>query len=246
MSNRYRAYDAFARLYDRHWGPSVARHIEILDEHVLDHVSVGADVLDLCCGTGQLAAILCDRGYRVTGLDGSEAMIEYARRNAPGARFLVADARSFHIEHEFNLVLSLYDSLNHIMTAEDLATVFHRVAMTLGDDGLFAFDLNMEPKYLHTWAGEFSVIEEAEVGIVRAGVDPADRVAYFDVTLFYEEDDQRWSRHGVRLEQTWYGAEIIARMLIANGFEPPQMHAKQTMPDDPGTAQNLLFVTRRT
>ena len=39
-----------------------------------------ADILDVCCGTGLLAAELAARGYRVTGVDASEAMLAQARR----------------------------------------------------------------------------------------------------------------------------------------------------------------------
>ena len=36
-------------------------------------------VLDLCCGTGLLAGELIARGYRVVGVDASEAMLALAR-----------------------------------------------------------------------------------------------------------------------------------------------------------------------
>ena len=50
MGERYRDYDAFARFYDRHWGPmGAARHIELLDRHVLDALPAGGRILDLCC-----------------------------------------------------------------------------------------------------------------------------------------------------------------------------------------------------
>ena len=38
------------------------------------HEGVGT-VLDLCCGTGLLAGELIARGYRVVGVDASEAML---------------------------------------------------------------------------------------------------------------------------------------------------------------------------
>ena len=44
-------------------------------------------VLDLCCGTGLLAGELIERGYRVVGVDASEAMLALAReRLGPDAR----------------------------------------------------------------------------------------------------------------------------------------------------------------
>ena len=51
-------------------------------------------VLDIGCGTGQLAAFLFDHGIEeYVGMDFSPAAIAQARKAAPRARFLVDDAR---------------------------------------------------------------------------------------------------------------------------------------------------------
>lgn len=49
-------------------------------------------VVDLGCGSGILASIVSDAGYRVTGMDLSDAMVAIARKRAPQAEFYV---RSF-------------------------------------------------------------------------------------------------------------------------------------------------------
>ena len=245
MGERYSDYDVFARMYDRHWGKQGAGHLELLDEHVLLHVPRGARILDLCCGTGQLAEILTDRGYRVIGLDGSAAMIEYARRNAPAAEFVVADARDFRFAEPFDAVLCMFDSLNHLMEEKDLEQAFRCVSTALDAGGLFAFDLNMEAKYLHTWTGDFSVVEDEEACIVRAGVLPSERIGWFETTLFYEEGSGAWSRHDLRLVQTWYDRETVARLLGSAGFAAPQTRVKESLPDDRDVAANLLFVTTK-
>jgi ubiquinone/menaquinone biosynthesis C-methylase UbiE len=41
-----------------------------------------ADVLDVACGTGSLAVLLAEEGYRVQGIDGSPSMLAIARRKA--------------------------------------------------------------------------------------------------------------------------------------------------------------------
>jgi len=45
-------------------------------------VRVGAEVLDLPCGTGRLLPLLCGLGYKVTGADSSAHMVEQARQYA--------------------------------------------------------------------------------------------------------------------------------------------------------------------
>jgi SAM-dependent methyltransferase len=51
-------------------------------------------VLEIGCGTGQLAAFLLDQGVEeYFGFDFSATAVEYAREAAPAAHFVVADAR---------------------------------------------------------------------------------------------------------------------------------------------------------
>ena len=96
----------------------------ILDRLVLGDMAEGALVLDLCCGTGQLAAALNGRGYRVIGIDSSAAMIDHARQNAPESEFSVADARTFSVPEAAEAAVSTYDSLNHLMSQADLTAAF--------------------------------------------------------------------------------------------------------------------------
>ena len=65
---RYTEYDPFAWVYNRHWGTYTFRFCPILEVLVLPELAPHAQVMDLCCGTGQLARWLTDRGYCVTGL----------------------------------------------------------------------------------------------------------------------------------------------------------------------------------
>ena len=54
-------------------------------------VEPGDRVLDGACGTGDLAVIASKAGATVTGLDFSEAMLERARRKAPGLEWIRGD-----------------------------------------------------------------------------------------------------------------------------------------------------------
>ncbi|WP_416975364.1 class I SAM-dependent methyltransferase [Streptomyces sp. 4F14] len=67
-----------------------------------------SDVLDLGCGTGSLALLAAERGHRVTGVDGSPAMLERARAKlaAYDAGFLLGDAQEPPVgEARFDVVL---------------------------------------------------------------------------------------------------------------------------------------------
>ncbi len=49
----------------------------------------GAHVLDVGCGSGVKSRYLIDRGFKVTGIDISEKLLEIARRDVPEAEFKV-------------------------------------------------------------------------------------------------------------------------------------------------------------
>ena len=98
-------------------------------------------LLDVCCGTGQLAVHFLDRGYRVTGLDLSDEMLTYARQNAASyvesgrARFLAGDAADFALSEQFGLAVSTFDALNHLPDKTRLRACFECVNRTLAPGG---------------------------------------------------------------------------------------------------------------
>lgn len=216
----YSEYDRFAWFYNRYWGPEFSRMaIGVFAEILLPRLADGARILDLCCGTGQIAAELTARGYEVTGIDGSAAMLEYARRNAPTASFLHADARRFTIpdpSRPFEAVISPFDSLNHLMDRDDLRLVFERVRQALRQDGLFLFDLNIEEAD-ESLGSTLDFVENDNVCIVRSSYRPARRLKVYDVTMFRLEDGL-WHRSDLTLRQRYHETDVVLDLLAETGF----------------------------
>jgi putative addiction module CopG family antidote len=219
--NRYHAYDPFARVYDQHWGFFATKAYPILEHLVLESLPPGCAVLDLCCGTGQLAAELSRQGYRTTGLDASEGMIEIARKNAPDADFVVQDARGIALPRRFSAVFSTFDSLNHVLSLDELEQVFQRVFAVLEGGGYFVFDLNMEVGFRSRWRGSFEFVDDDHVCVVRSSHDANEKTGRLDVTLL-ERKGSDWVRTDFPLVQRWYGEREIRERLRRAGFEELQ------------------------
>ena len=87
------AYDQIAEIYLRRFGESAVRQFWL--DQLIARLPAGVRVLDLGCGAGlPVARDLGDRGFVVTGIDGSARQIELARANVPGATFIQADMTS--------------------------------------------------------------------------------------------------------------------------------------------------------
>jgi len=214
----YSDYDRFAWVYNKHWGKDFAQQVlPILENLVLRHLPAKASILDLCCGTGQIARALIGCGYQVTGLDGSKEMLRFARENAPTGKFIVADARSFKLPDVYQAIISTFDSLNHIMTLEELTRVFRNVYAALQQGGPFFFDLNMEEGYKTCWNDNFGIAEEDHVCVTRLNYHPGERTAQFDTTIFYLQEGE-WQRSDLTLLQKCYLEAEVQSALAAAGF----------------------------
>ena len=204
-------------MYNRHWGAFGTRLVPVLEKLILNALPPRARILDLCCGTGQLAHALSAQGFRLTGIDGSESMIAIARRNAPDAAFRIGDARDFTIAGDFHAALSTFDSLNHVMRLDELASVFGNVYSALRSGGVFAFDLNMEEGYRTRWRGSHGYVEDDHVCIARSSHLPEERMGKTEITMFFRKGD-RWDRSDVTLLQRCYSEEEVLTALQSVGF----------------------------
>jgi SAM-dependent methyltransferase len=93
----------------------VARTIENVAEEFLARQSIqaGAQVLDVACGTGNLAVIAARRGGVVSGIDIAANLIEQARTRAAAEGLCIAyeqgDAEALpYVDGQFDLVVSMF------------------------------------------------------------------------------------------------------------------------------------------
>ncbi len=222
----YQDYDLFAWAYNQHWGDMFTRaSLYMLEKLVLPHLPASARILDLCCGTGQLTKALTEREYRVTGVDGSAEMLRFARENAPDAEFIHEDARYFKLLPVYHAAISAFDSLNHIMTLEELTSAFCNVYAALTEGGFFLFDLNTEVAHKTRWNGSVqSNVEDDNVYVTRMSYEPEERTARFDATIFRLQEGA-WQRSDFTLLQKPYSEAEVRPALQVAGFMEIDVHA---------------------
>jgi len=132
----------FAPLYNKQWAFWGPKMWPFLSKVVARRKPEARTWLDLCCGAGSLLRLVCQHGFEAVGLDLSPHQLKYARKNAPRARLVRADVRSFSLQRKFDVITCLFDSLNYLTKKGDLARAFRNARRHLSDRGLFVFDMN--------------------------------------------------------------------------------------------------------
>jgi SAM-dependent methyltransferase len=156
------AYEAFAAVYNdfnhsndyemwlgRALLPELQRH----------GLREGGSALDVGCGTGRAFQPLLRRGWQVHGCDLSPAMLELAaEEGGADVPLQVADMRDLPHLGDFDLVLSLNDSVNYLLGEEDLVPALVGMRKNLTESGLLIFDVNSDS----TYKGGYSEVREVE------------------------------------------------------------------------------------
>ena len=217
--------EGFARIYNLRWG-GFANDVAPRIREFYAGTPIGQtdkSILDVCCGTGQLALHFLEHGYRVTGLDLSPAMLDYARANTAAyidhglARFVLGDAADFALDERFGLAVSTFDALNHLPDLNALRGCFRSVFALLLDEGWFIFDLNTRSG-LRRWGG-VSVQDAEELTLLTRGVivEEQDR-AYTQITGFLRREGDLYERFDETAYNTMFALEAVHAALLATGF----------------------------
>ena len=97
-------------------------------------------LLELGCGTGNLASHFIKNGYEYFGLDLSKAMLDIATRKEPNGKFSQGDMRTFQLENNVGATIMTGRTISYLVTNEDLRSTFAKVYENLEMGGIFCFD----------------------------------------------------------------------------------------------------------
>ncbi len=162
-----------AQFYDLEngWGPDL--------DYCHQLAADAGSVLDLGCGTGQLAARLAAspaEGRAVFGVDPAAAMLEIARQRPGGHKvtWIRSDAQSVRLGRRFDLVLLTGHAFQVFLTGKDQKAVLSTIAGHLAAEGRFIFDArNPAAEEWREWVPDQSErrIEHPRFGAVKAWND---------------------------------------------------------------------------
>lgn len=108
-----------------------------LDE-MIKHIPQKAHILDVGCGSGfPIAAYLIEQGFEVTGIDGSQKLLEIAKEKCPKMKRILGDVRTVQLDETFDAIVEWW-CLFHV-PKYDHEKMIHRFSQWLKADGIVEF-----------------------------------------------------------------------------------------------------------
>ena len=220
-------YDAFAGIYDRVMRDvdydSWAIHILNLTEKYSIEVK---KILELACGTGSMAIKLALQDYQVVGVDRSQAMLKIAEKKVSEFDLIIPlhaggmeTLESLNLDHDFDLIVCLYDSLNYILEDEKIEWCFREAFNHLRPGGGYIFDVTTEYNLLHNFFG-FTFAENFDDASYIWGndYDITEKICTSDVTIF-TQNHGHFDKHVETHTQKVYNTPFLTALLKKTGFE---------------------------
>jgi SAM-dependent methyltransferase len=97
-------------------------------------------VVEIGCGTGNLAKRIFAANYGYLGIDLFQEMLDIAAVNAPNVAFKQGDVRSFTLEETFDCVLITGRSISYLTGNQDILQALNSINKCLKPKGFLMFD----------------------------------------------------------------------------------------------------------
>ncbi|HEX8396461.1 MAG TPA: class I SAM-dependent methyltransferase [Pyrinomonadaceae bacterium] len=190
----------------------------------------GSPVLELACGSGAYVIPLAEKGVDVVGIDISDEMLSRAKEKAAARNVSLdlrkGDIRDFELNQKFPLILLLGNSLQHLLTREDVEKCFAAVKQHLTPNGRFIIEVFNPSLKILTRPADENVLDseyETEAGkmtlIGRVNYDAATQINH--IAWIYQNVMTGKSKHFSFAMRQFFPQEFDA-LLHYNGFQIEQ------------------------
>jgi SAM-dependent methyltransferase len=127
------------------------------------------NIIELGCGTGNHAALLCRDGFKVTGLERSAEMVMLAKAKLiEGFTPMIADIENYTLPGKFDTAISLFHVISYLTSNKSLIACFKTTYQHLNDNGFFIFDVWYTPAiYYQRPATRIKKMEDDTIAVTR-------------------------------------------------------------------------------
>lgn len=168
---------------------------------IIDQWNPSAEkLMDIACGTGNFLNQSRRYSYKLSGFDFCHNSIRQARKKSLEIPLWVGDIRNFAIKKPVDVIVCLYDSINYVMTFEEILEILLRTYNALNSQGLFIFDIcteknslkyfndfldqNSGPGYSYTRHSRYDKLNKIHTNLFKINFHNSD-------VIFIEEHTQR-------------------------------------------------------
>jgi 2-polyprenyl-3-methyl-5-hydroxy-6-metoxy-1,4-benzoquinol methylase len=212
----------------------------------------GRQILDVGFGTGESLLWLAQRGYIVSGIDASPAMLNITKQKFEAselsAKLSLQDIRNYNMVPSFDMILAL-DVLNELDSVKDIEVVFKNVSEALKSDKWFIFDLHtIEGLFMMQEQGEKIILENKTHTVITQPQFDYDRQVLTMRYLAFLAQENAWQRIEAKRILKSYPIQAISALLQRYNFTIQHVLTTRLQKYEPlksGTTRVIIVAQKR-
>lgn len=235
------SFDAFAKDYDEDIYPLNEKEFVVPTVDALEKLAPGKAILEWAVGTGRIAIPLANRGFQLTGVDNSSAMLEvlHSKRGGKQIETVMGDMSQVNLEREFDLAYLVFNGITYLLSLEEQLACFQNAARHLRPGGVFVLETFI-PRVDQIVKDEIApyALEETYLGF-----DKYDRVNQLLTSYQYDLSGKKLNAHQSQHRYVWPSElELMGKLA---GLE--LMHSWGSWEGEPLTAEadNCIMVWQK-
>jgi SAM-dependent methyltransferase len=240
-------FEGFAEFYDQfmlrlvNYSAWVSYILKIFDKYQVPVQTI----LDLACGTGIPSLLFARRGYQIIGVDRSQPMLEIFGQKITNPDYKIqlinSDIRNFAVPRKVDAAVCLYDSINYLLTEQDLHQCFQCVAQSLKPGGIFAFDMNTIYCLENFWDNRETPRKVGRIdSIWRNAYNPDTKTSRLTLTVFTDDGRAFQETH----QERGYTQTEISNALNRAGFGDVDFYSHLTFLPTNDSTLRMMIVAR--
>ena len=200
-------YDNFSRVYDL-FSTNYDWCYTFIEEAMRDYADNPKSILELACGTGNVIHHFAGK-YEVSGLDISASMLELARKKLPDVPLFQMNMTDFSLDRKYDVILCMYDSINHLLQYEDWIKTFECVRNHLNPRGILVFDMNTMER-LDRLAQSPGVLQQEGDSYIAVRLIKKDKnIMNWNVKIFQHVKDNLYEMSEDNIEETSFSPQKV-------------------------------------
>lgn len=243
-------YNTFAYVYDKFMNNIPYKEWAMYIKTLLQQYNIPTGTLvELGCGTATLAMLLEAQGYQITGVDNSEDMLNLASDKLTASShisLILQDMCDLDLPDIYDGIYCVCDSLNYLLSEEDIAYTFQGVRNHLKENGIFIFDMKTIHFYKNILGDQVFCDHQQDCSYTwENSFFEEDNVNQYDLTLFVKQPTTKlYEKFNEVHHQRGYELEEIIDLLNASGLEYVTAYDAFTFNPPTTTSERIYIIAR--
>lgn len=244
------SYQSFAYVYDKFMDNiPYEEWSQYLTELFHQYSITDGTLVELGCGTGTLSLLMHNQGYSLIGIDNSTDMLTLAAEKitpSSNITLLHQDMRILDLGTNYDGFFCICDSLNYLLSPEDVLSTFYGVKRHLKHNGIFIFDLKTPYFYQNVLGDQTFCDHQEDCSYTwENSYFEEDNINQYDLTIFAKQpDSELFERFYETHHQKAYSLTEMIDLLTKSGLEYVTAYDAFTTNPPDSTSERIYIIAR--